>query len=271
SLGFMFLRTFDTTGTIGANPVPAITVPTEGGRFAALFARTADLTRFGNRLAWGARVDSPVTASIAVGNRWLYGASENGNIYAYSDLTNAGGTIGNDVIPPIADDVVDNDPDPNLEGFRNAEIGLLSRLGYVRLRETLPGTVTGTRNYSEVLGPDSSYTPLTGRLLPPYKSTKTDAVFEWGETIYLIAYNFPATTKDQAGNTIAPPVLEATVTTTGRNNRPFVSESRIFRDKTSSDTDGGYAILQIPLTSSGASALPPGPGTIQITLRTSAG
>ncbi|RYG72994.1 hypothetical protein EON77_12265, partial [bacterium] len=200
-------------------------MPTEGGRFAALFARLGDETAFsdigdanGNRLAWGARTGVPIVASMTTlgspfgSNGFLYGASSDGTLYAFSgNNTGGGGIIGD--FPPIFEDVPDNNNDPAYAGFRNAEVGLLSRKGFVSLRQTQAGTTTGVNNYADVIDtalPVTDPSRPTGRLKPDFRSNKLVPTngrvgFEWGETIYLIIYNFPAPTTDTNGNTIQPP------------------------------------------------------------------
>ncbi len=255
------------SATLVLRQFPVIMVPTEGGRFASLFARLGEETRFGNRMAWGYDMGSPIKASMAISNKWLFGASTNGYLLAWSDLGNAGSNLGGGNVGPGNESIPDNDP--NYDSYRNCEVAFLSPTGFANLRETLTGTTTGSRNYAQVINNAAIYTKPFGKLIAPYRSTH-GAAFEWGETIYLIAYNFPFTTQDTSGNDVAPPVVEATVTTEGRAGRPVVAEARVFRDRTSADPDGGYAIFQIPLTAGGTTSQTPGPGSIRVQIRTSA-
>ena len=265
SLIYTEMRTYNAVEALGQYPV--IMVPTEGGRFAALFARLGEETRFGNRLAWGYQMNSSIQSTMAISNKWLFGASTNGYLLAWSDLGNAGSTLGPGDNGPGSESIPDNDP--NYDSYRNCEVAYLSRQGFVNLRQTLTGTITGIENYAQVINNGLAYSKPYGKLIAPYKSTH-GAAFEWGETIYLIAYNFPFTTQDTAGNDVSPPIVEATVTTEGRAGRPVVAEARLFRDKTSADSDGGYAIFAIPLTAGGGTSHTPGPGTIRVQIRTSA-
>ena len=264
SLIYTEMTTFGPTGVLGQYPV--VMVPTQGGRFAAMFARLGEETRFGNRVAWGYDMSSPIAATMAISNKWLFGASTNGYLLAWSDLANAGANLGssdgpgNETIP---------DNNPNYDNYRNCEVAYLSRQGFINLRQTLTGTITGIEDYATVINAGAVYAKPYGKLIAPYRSTHGSA-FEWGETIYLIAYNFPFSDKDVAGNDISPPIVEATVTTEGRGGRPVVAEARVFRDKTSADPDGGYAIFAIPLTAGGGTSHTPGPGTIRVQIRTSA-
>ncbi len=268
SIIYSNIRTNDAvTGALANYPV--IFVPTAGGRFAALFCRLDEETRFGNRVAWGYSMNDAVHASMTVSNKWLYGASANGFLFAWSDYANGGGTIGDGIVPPGYDNIPDNNRDPLYEDYRNAECAFLSREGYVRLRKAIPGGAKGVENYATVIDNGAAYTKPFGRVLPPFRSTHGDA-FEWGETIYLIVYKFPVRTTDTNGDDVPPPIVEATVTSEGRPGRPIAAEARLFADKSEADGDGGYAIYQIPLTAGGNTSQVPGPGSIRIQLKTSA-
>ena len=265
SLIYTHLTTYNALEVYGNYPV--IMVPTEGGRFAALFARLGEETRFGNRGAWGYEMGNPIKASMSVSNKWLFGASTNGYLLAWSDIINGGSYLGAGENGPGSESIPDNDP--NYDQYRNCEVAYLSRQGFTDLRQTLTGGITGTENYATVIDAALAYSKPYGKIKPPFKSTH-GAAFEWGETIYLIAYNFPFTTTDTAGRDISPPIVEATVTTEGRATRPVVAEARVFADKTSADPDGGYAIFAIPLTAGGGTSHTPGPGSIRVQIRTSA-
>lgn len=265
SLMYTEMTTYSPLGVYGNYPV--IMVPTEGGRFAALFARLGEETRFGNRTAWGYEMGAPIKSSMTISNKWLFGASTNGYLLAWSDQANAGSNLGVGENGPGNETIPDNDP--NYDSYRTCEVAYLSRQGFSDLRQTLTGSITGTENYATVINAAGVYTKPYGKVKPPFRSTH-GAAFEWGETIYLIAYNFPFTTQDTSGNDVAPPVVEATVTTAGRAGRPVVAEARVFADKTSADPDGGYAIFAIPLTAGGGTSHTPGPGTIRVQIRTSA-
>ena len=263
SLIYTEMTTYNTAGI--PTPFPVIMVPTDGGKFAALFARLGEETRYGNRQAWGYEMDSSIEATMTISNKWLFGATTNGYLLAWSDLANPGATLGGN--GPGTETAADNDP--AYDSYRACEVAYLSRTGFVTLRQTLSGSITGTQSYGTVIDAALGYTKPYGRLKAPFKSTHGPA-FEWGETIYLIAYNFPFTVKDTANNDIAPPVVEVTITTEGRAARPIAAEARLFSDKTSADPDGGYAIFQIPLTAGGGTSHTPGPGTIRAQIRTSA-
>ena len=265
SLIYTEMTTYGPLAVYGQYPV--IMVPTEGGRFAALFARLGEETRFGNRVAWGYEMNSPIKASMSISNKWLFGASTNGYLLAWSDLANFGSNLGFGENGPGNESIPDNDP--NYDSYRTCEVAFLSPFGFKDLRQTLTGTITGIENYASVINAAAVYAKPYGKLKPPFRSTH-GAAFEWGETIYLVAYNFPFTTQDTAGNDISPPIVEATVTTEGRAGRPIVAEARVFADKTSADPDGGYAIFAIPLTAGGGTSHTPGPGAIRVQIRTSA-
>ena len=268
SIIYSNIRTQD-AGAGALADFPVIFVPTAGGRFSALFCRLGEETRFGNRSAWGYNMNDAVHASMTVSNKWLFGASSNGFLFAWSDYVNVGGTLPIGFIPPGSDFVPDNNRDPLYEDYRNAECAFLSREGYIRLRKSIPGGAKGLENYATVIDNAAAYTKPYGKVLPPFRSTHGDA-FEWGETIYLVVYNFPVRTQDTNGNDVPPPIVEATVTSEGRPGRPIAAEARLFADKTELDGDGGYAIYQIPLTAGGNTSQVPGPGSIRVQLKTSA-
>ncbi len=268
SIIYSNIRTED-AGAGALADFPVIFVPTAGGRFSALFCRLGEETRFGNRSAWGYNMNDAVHSSMTVSNKWLFGASANGFLFAWSDFVNPGGTLPIGFIPPGSEFVPDNNRDPLYEDYRNAECAFLSREGYIRLRKSIPGGAKGVENFATVIDTAAPYTKPYGKVLPPFRSTHGEA-FEWGETIYLVVYNFPVRTQDTNGNDVPPPIVEATVTSEGRPGRPIAAEARLFADKTELDGDGGYAIYQIPLTAGGNTSQVPGPGSIRIQLRTSA-
>lgn len=268
SLIYSNIRTQDAaTGTL--TDFPVVFVPTAGGRFAALFCRRGEETRFGNRIAWGYSMNDAVHSSMTVSNNWLFGASANGFLFAWSDYVNTGGVIGDGIVPPGYDNIPDNNRDPLYEDYRNAECAFLSREGYIRLRKSIPGGAKGLEAYNTVIDNGATYTSPFGKVRVPFRSTH-GAAFEWGETIYLVVYNFPVRTTDTQGNDVPPPIVEAVVTSEGRPGRPIAAEARLFADKTEADGDGGYAIYQIPLTAGGNTSQVPGPGSIRVQLKTSA-
>ena len=268
SIIYSNIRTQD-AATGALTDYPVIFVPTSGGRFAALFCRLGEETRFGNRVAWGYTMNDAVHASMTVSNKWLFGASANGFLFAWSDYANAGSTIGGGIVPPGYDNVPDNNRDPLYEDYRNAECAFLSKEGYVRLRKALPGGAKGVELYNTVIDNAAAYVSPYGKVRPPFRSTHGPA-FEWGETIYLVVYNFPVRTLDTNGDDVPPPIVEAIVTTEGRPGRPIAAEARLFADKDETDGDGGYAIYQIPLTTNGNTSQVPGPGSIRVQIKTSA-
>jgi hypothetical protein len=268
SLAYTNLTAYDSVGALVQRPV--VLVPTASGKFAALFARINEETRFLNRLAWGYELDSAIEASMTVSNKWMFGATSNGFLLAWSDLAN-GGVVGGGGGPggPGGEIVPDNDQDSNFEQYRNTEVAFINREAYVRLRKTQAGGgIRANENFGTIIDAGGAYTKPNGRVQPPFRSTHGTA-FEWGETIYLIAYNFPVRLSGLDSRPVPPPVVQLTATTEGRASRPIVSEGRLFLDKAEGDPDGGYAIFAIPLTAGGASAQTPGPGSITAVIRTS--
>lgn len=273
SIIFSHLTTQGRAG--GLANFPVIFVPTASGKLAALFARLDEHTRFatnpltGNRQAWGYNLNDKVQASMTVSNRWLYGASTNGYLLAWSDVTNPGGFLPFGFFGPGSDVIPDNNQDSLYEEYRNTEVAFLSREGYLRLRKTTPGTSRGQENFGTVIDTAAAYSAPLGRLLAPFRSTHGNA-FEWGETIYMLVYNFPMRTTNPLGDDVPPPTVEVTINSEGNPGRTIVFESKLFADKSESDTDGGYAVVQIPLTSGGNTSQVPGPGAIKVGIKTSA-
>lgn len=282
SLIYTEIRALQINGEPSNQPVPVIMVPTESGRFAALFARLGEETRFGRRQAWGFETDSPIRSTMSVSNNWMFGSTTNGYLFAWSDRSNVGAFAADNIFPPGNETITDNNQDPSIEQFRNCRVAFLSAEGFRRLRRTAPGGFTGLFNLTDVINmTDETNPPFVGPngdLIAPYRNTRANGAFEWGETIYVIAYNFPIVLENSASPRVAipPPIVEATVTTEGRSVRPVAAESRLFADRAVGNTDGsgdrrgGYAVFAIPLTAGGGTAQTPGPGRIQVQIRTSA-
>lgn len=268
SLGFTQMLAYNNAGILGGLS-PVILVPGTNGQFSALFANTTNLNVFNGRLAWGftAAGDS-IDASMSVSNGWMYGADTRGYLYAWSTGTGISlpiGDGGSPLIPP-------NNPLGNL--MRKSKIRLINRDMYRRLRQ--PEDSAGRASYAQA----------TAGL------TATDeTVFEWGQTAYVLVYDFPYQIEDPDGNPVDPPIANISFTADGRTVRGVSVQSRRF-DNGDAATDGtvplfedvaplgpmpgvtdnprmnGYAVLAFPLQNGGANAVPPGAGEISFNLQT---
>ena len=245
SLTFSKMDVFDNSGTgsrhLGA---PVVLVPTSDGRFVALFARTSMLNRFGTRRAWEyISASDVVESSMAQGNSWLYGADFAGNLYAWNnDIGLVPDLEGEEV--PGEESVVENDPIG--DDFRDAKIKFVTRDAYNQLRQA-------TADYT--LATDAANQVPSG-------------VFEWGQTLYILVYDFPYRTLDVNNNPVPPPAVNFSFSVDGRSNRNLTVESRQFATSAPSEREG-YAILSFTIQGGGVHALPPGDGTVSFSISTS--
>jgi hypothetical protein len=289
SLGFTRMLAYDNFGA-QTTLFPVILVPTDTGTFAALFANrdtynrstdTVDVTgqRYNNyrRLAWfyTAEGDS-IVSSMAVSNGWMYGADTRGFLYAWNNGTGLlvdGDVPGSQGLPP-------NDPRGDI--FRKAKVRLISQATYRSLRR-----------------PEDD--PLRGKYGPTVANAKTFTrdVFEWGETAYVLVYDFPYLYEDNRATPepVDPPVVNISFAADGRTVRGVAVQSRCFDTRPGTPTEvldttvpnyesvaplgplpgvtdnprmNGYAILAFPLQNGGQSAVPPGSGEITVNIQTSA-
>jgi hypothetical protein len=277
ALTFTFLNTFNTAG--GRTLSPVVTVPTNTGRFVAVFARTAELNRFGTRRAWeyvaaGETIDS----SMSVGNGFMYGADSAGFLYAFNDSTGVPITPG---FQPGQESIVENDSRGQM--FRRTRVGLVNKAAYDRLR--LAPSDPNHLRYEDLID------PATQLIRPAFTVTRDPLAFEWGETAYFLAYGFPFLTTNQAnGNRVPPPVINFSTSVEGTANRAVNVETRQFRLPTTSpsitdDVTGnvindtqtgqplrqdGYAVLAFTFSGGGPNALPPGNVRVATTLSSQA-
>ncbi|MBX3117812.1 MAG: PQQ-binding-like beta-propeller repeat protein [Fimbriimonadaceae bacterium] len=220
------------------NPRRVVIVPTADGRITALYARDDEFNSFGGggplspRLVWGYDTDSRFEASASVGRNFMYIGDTGGVLYAFADNAPFGTSIGN---PPGRPQIAPDDPAGQV--YRNAKIRFVNKTLYEAYRN---GTAT--------------YAQLTNAA-----NWVNGTAFEWGETIYVMAYDFP-------GNESAQPGREAQI------EFRFSAEGAAFRNVTlraklaaSSPPDrDGYAIYQFPIQGSGSNAMPPGNGQVSI-------
>lgn len=252
NLTFTYLTTFDTLGA--TVPFPLIMVPTEDGRFDGLFARPTDVTVSGtSRLAYEyvSAADS-VVASIAVGYNFMYGADSGGNLYAWSNA--AGGAISPGIAPGTQT-VVENDPAG--ADYRNAKIAFITRTAYQLLRESIAADPTGDTG-------NASYTDL-----PTFLSGHPLA-FEWGETVYMLVYDFPFDETTPNGTVTSPPVVQFQIAVDGAAMRQFGVQAKKWNGGATPGVNDGYAVLAFPIQGSGPSSLPPGAAKVTFAITTSA-
>lgn len=265
SLTYTVLSTFDNLGSRANSPV--ILIPTEDGRFVAMFARTGDLNRFGTRRAWeyvaeGETVDAP----IAAGNNFLYGADSLGFLYAFNNDTGSPITPG---LQPGQETLVENDTRGDI--FRETKVALITREAYDRLR--LGSTDPNHLTYNDLIDPG------TRQIQPAYRVTRSPLAFEWGETGYFVAYDFPYVVANRSnGNNVPPPIVNFSFSVQGEGNRSLPVEARQFRNPLTAPlnlvdpslTNAGYAIIAYTLQGGGANALPPGSATLSVSISSQA-
>lgn len=251
-LGNLTYSVLSVPNTLGASVAePLVLVPTNDGRFMGLYAEATSTNIFGgnNRLAWGFNTFSDtMETSLAVGRNYMYGTDTNGILYAFNNSSSnifPPGTTppGQPVVPPN---------DPVTIPFRNAKIRFITREMYDRLR--LLENDTNFPEYSEALA-----------------AIETRTAFEWGETIYVMAYDFP----DVASGGTQRTTAEFRFASEGVSIRNLTIRSKQFAvngannpptDPTTGELLDGVAIISYVLQGTGANAMPPGPGTITFSL-----
>ncbi len=252
---------------------PMVMAPTASGRFVGLFARTWDTNRSGGKRGWedGTGIPAANTASMTLSNRWLYGASESGFLYAWSDVANGGGFAPPGFFPPNDETVVENDSAGDV--FRGAEMALISRVGFENLRRQGTDGIRGVINLGDVVDLSGTYTRPNGRILGAYRSGRPDNVtpaYEWGETMYILIYNFPYLNQNPSGRQVVPPRARVQHSTPGRTTVASSGQAKCWADRAPGDADSGYVVVAIPLTSAGATSVPPGDGFLTAQLDSAA-
>lgn len=271
SLGYTRLDVFDKSGT-GTIQTDAriLMVPTDDGRFDGLYARSEDTNIYGSHLAFEhvAQGDT-IQSSMSFGRGFMYGADSAGFLYAFSNDA-LGGYYSNGGWSPGQNSIVPNDPTG--AAYRKAKIGLINQATYQSLR--LPAGTTGHPAYGDVI--DSTDTikssaAYTGTNGPPW-------TFEWGQTVYLLVYDFPFDVLAPDGTTtVPPPMVNISFSVAGQTVRSIPVEARIFENPASAPTDqtsgkqlSGYAILAYTFQGGGPNALPPGNATVSVSISTQA-
>lgn len=266
SLSFTHMQTFNTAGVIGGAIDPVVLVPGTNGMFTALYANSAQLDVLGGHIGWqrDAAPGASIIASMSVSNGWMYGADTNGQIRGWS----TGPAVS---VPGVPDDevLVPNNPAGNL--MRKSKIRLISRAMYRALRQPED---SGRASYADALADAGA-----GR-----------DVFEWGQTAYVLVYDFPYLTEDPDGDPVDPPIVNISFQADGRTVRGVSVQSRRFGSESTPDPTAplfedvaptgpmigvttnprmnGYAVLAFPLQNGGANAVPPGAGEISFNIQT---
>lgn len=258
-LSFTFMTVYVQGGAL-QNAVPVVVVPTLAGQYDAMFADPTMANADFTRLAWFyITTAADIASTVAISNTWMYGTDEAGFLDAFNNAT---GTVSGGT-PPGSAGITENNPAG--APFRHPSLKLLTQAGYNLLRQPT--------------GQNLDYYTATGN---KYSFTRTPLAFEWGETAYILVYNFPYLTTNGT-NTVAPPVVNLTLSSQGKTVRTISVESRMFLSPPNApddpydpnypngtEYDNGYAILAFPLQAGGNQSLPPGGGTISVTISTSA-
>lgn len=261
NLTFTQMNVYNDSGVKAAAPI--VLVPTSDGRFDGLFALPG--TGFGAENVEGrkrafeyvAEGDS-ILASMAVGRGFLYGADSAGYFYAFS---NSGGVFDPDDIPGQETVVENRQQSAGQDRFKDTAVKFVTKETYQRLR--LDPTDPNLLSHTEAT--DNS-------------REVTQTAFEWGETIFLMVYNFPYRVTDVDGDPVSPPVIQFQMNVEGTSFRTLSVEARQFRDPASSPVNGiyspevqdGFAVLSFTLQGGGVNALPPGNAQVQVSLSTAA-
>ncbi len=172
-LSFTNMLVDGNTGTnLQANVVAAdvLMVPTLDGRFDALFAdpgvTNVDLTR---RAFEYVTPSTSIISGIAISNNWFFGADTSGFLYGFNNDTALQNSESGDQAPG-GQTIVENNPAGNI--FRHATVASITAAGYNTLRQPIPSN----GSYTQALGFIQNQNPLA---------------FEWGQTMYIMVYNFP--------------------------------------------------------------------------------
>lgn len=258
SLMFTWMSPFDTAGVRTAAPV--VVVPVQDGRFDALYARPADVNLDNLKLAWEyvAGSDS-ITAATSNGFNFMYGGDASGNLYAWSTNAGIGGGMGS---PPGSETQTVNDPFVQ-NNFRNSKVRLITKRGYQLLRQSDLAT-DPEGNSATVQYDDFFADPLNLRNIN---------AFEWGETLYLLVYDFQYLDEDPNGAPVNPPIVLFQIGVEGSSVRQYGVQAKYFLPPPSNPSGfgEGYAILAFPLQGGGPTSIPPGSATVKYSFQTSAG
>ncbi|GEM_PF-721477 len=282
NLTFTFTSAYNRNATLVGNVAtglelfPTIIVPSNDGRMREAFARAEDYNVFDGYVADGVNFPASLN-SAAASNNSTYLTDAMGSLYALDDK----GAAGNNLIPGLYYGVNPVIPpnDPYGAIFRNLKIRLVNRSAYNALRN-VDENGQGSLNWFQVNDPaDPAYPGYQG----PATTAGNPYAFEWGETAYVMVYDFPYATTDSNNNPVPAPTVTLTLSVDGKTVRQQQIDSRKYnQNRQSPPADGnptdasgnvirkdGYAIYPFTFNSAGSTALPPGPGKITATITTS--
>ena len=257
-LTYTFMSVYDTSGA--QTPTPVVVAPQNDGRISIFDAIASAITLTGGHRVGGYTTQSNnLTDSVSVGDGFMYFGDNAGYLYA---LSMTAGVFPPGTVPPLG--TIAGGNNPSEPDYANAKVKLVTKNAYLQLRQ-------GTMYYADALDPANAI-------------TRNPMAFEWGETIYLLVYNFPYM---RAGTT-TPPVINLNFSVGGETVRNVFTEAHLFPGVSDppgspnppyypdpsyplfspSNPFGGYAILSFTIQGAGANALPPGEGQITVGFNT---
>lgn len=270
-LTYTVTRAYDRLGALRLFPMIAISG--DDGHFRLAFARLEDYNIYDGYFGDGLNFPAAIR-SMAAANNFMFTADKNGSVYALDDLGAAGGNLP--PIPPFDPGVTDVIPpnDPRGKPFRKLRIKLVNKAGYVLLRDS-NADGTGMLTYDQAVNQTTYNAPN-----PP---AGNPFAFEWGQTAYILVYDFPYADKNEASPPadVPPPQINLSITVEGKTLRNVQVDSRKFTG-TSPAMDpaddpnnvgyrkDGYAVIPFSFQNAGVNSVPPGPGFISATISTAA-
>jgi outer membrane protein assembly factor BamB len=160
---FTYVRDTDENGSI-LGALPAVVVATNSGLLLALHADERINSRRGKLFeGWDLYADT-VFASPAVLDNWLYAADDEGIVYAFNVLGVAATEFAEPIVPPPPP----QPPQPDAPDYSKLRVSVTTRKEEV----------------DEV---------LAGRLAPDRLEPRFPDALEWGDTIYVVLWNFKHT------------------------------------------------------------------------------
>ncbi|MBI5708434.1 MAG: PQQ-binding-like beta-propeller repeat protein [Armatimonadetes bacterium] len=246
NLTYSPLTVYNNSGALYSSPQPCVIVPTNDGRISALFAEWSKTNSLGGtrRRAWG--FDTRATdlkTSVAVGRNWMYITDPNGYMYGLNNSTSGHISPGD---PPGTFEIVENDPlgIP----FREAKLVFIKPDTYQKLR--LPTGASGHMTHAQANNTSAQVTTV-------------NPAYEWGETIYLMVYNFPYNPSGLPEPPYTAPQAEFRFNVEGASVRNITSTAKRFSGTSpvsgiTGATLDGYAIISFTVQGSGSTAIAPG-------------
>jgi outer membrane protein assembly factor BamB len=160
---FTYVRDTDENGSI-LDDRPAVVVATNSGLLLALHADEQTNSRNGKAFEGWDLYAETVFASPAVLDNWLYAADDEGIVYAFNVLGVAATEFAEPIVPPPPP----QPPQPDAPDYSKLRVSVTTRKEEV----------------DEV---------LAGRLAPDRLEPRFPDALEWGDTIYVVLWNFKHT------------------------------------------------------------------------------